>query len=83
LRIVRHLAILGLWLLAAAALVSCEGDDGSGGDDLGRPCAYDGDCGGDLVCDFHMGLGTCQEDHGHSSGGDSSGDSEGDSSSTG
>lgn len=77
----RHFAILGLWLLAGAVLGSCEGDDGSssGGDDLGRPCAYDGDCGGGLVCDFHMGLGTCQEDHGHSS----TGDSESDASSTG
>jgi len=77
---VRHLAILGLWLLAGAVLGSCAGDDGkSGGDDLGRPCAYDGDCGGGLICDFHMGLGTCQEDHGHSS----TGDSESDASSTG
>ncbi len=67
--------------MAGAALISCEGEDGTGGDDLGRPCAYDGDCGGELICDFHMGLGTCQEDHGHSSTGDS--DSDSDSSSTG
>ncbi len=77
-RAVACLRIFGLYLLISGALGACASDDG-GGDDLGRPCVYDGDCGGTLVCDFHMGLGTCQEEHGHSSSG-STGDSSGSSS---
>ncbi|HGG58041.1 MAG TPA: hypothetical protein ENK31_09630 [Nannocystis exedens] len=73
-RVLACLRIVGICLLIGGSLGACAGDD-SGRDDLGRPCAYDGDCGGTLVCDFHMALGTCQEPHGHSSS--SSGSSSG------
>jgi len=62
----KRFLIFGVWLSAAAALGACVGDD-EASDDLGRPCTYDGNCGGELVCDFHMGLGTCQEEHSHGS----------------
>lgn len=69
-------------LLAGAAVGGCQSDDGSD-DDLGRPCAYDGQCGGGLICDFHMGLGTCQLAHSHSGTSTSSGgESESDGSSS-
>lgn len=49
-------------LLFASA---CNG----GNDDIGKPCDNDEQCTDDLVCDFHDGKGTCQEDHGHDSAG--------------
>ena len=69
--VMSRLLPLCVGLLAGLTLSACAGEDG-GDSDLGRPCAYDGDCGGGLICDFHMGLGTCQEKHSHSGSSSSS-----------
>ncbi|MCA9657405.1 MAG: hypothetical protein KC486_03615 [Myxococcales bacterium] len=63
----RRLAALTFGLFLSAGIGACDGGDDGSSDDLGKPCNYDGDCSGDLVCDFHMALGTCQLAHGHSS----------------
>lgn len=42
---------------------------GCGDSSVGSPCDKDEQCGGDLICDFHDGKGTCQEPHDHGSAG--------------
>ncbi|MEZ4383213.1 MAG: hypothetical protein R3A79_17935 [Nannocystaceae bacterium] len=64
----RRLGVLTISLLLGAALGACDGNDDDPDADLGKPCNYDGDCSGDLICDFHMALGTCQLPHGHTEG---------------
>jgi hypothetical protein len=52
-----------LFLLGVAA--GCTSNS-----NIGNPCDKDDQCGGDLICDFHEGKGTCQEPHGHDTAGE-------------
>lgn len=50
-------------LPALALLLACTNSS-----KVGAPCNVNEDCGGDLICDFHEGKGSCQQDHEHSAG---------------
>lgn len=56
------LASLALFGVLGLTLAGCDEEASA----LGTPCYTPIDCEGGLICDYHDGQGTCQEDHNHS-----------------
>jgi len=59
---------LGALVVCLFVPLACEGED------IGKPCETDDDCGSKTFCDIHQDMGSCQRPHSHGSTPDAGGD---------